>query len=366
MTASARFRLATPDDDDAIRRLLRDNPTPGAVALSFEREPSYFRSAGLAGADDRTILAFADQRLVCVGRCLVRLGWINGAIRRIGYLGELRLDAAAQGRFHVVRGGYEFFRELHRADPADFYFTSIAAENDRARRLLERGVRGLPRYDHLAGLVSLLVPVPQNPHPSAVPLETAHDGDLDELAAVLNQSAQRHQLATAWTAPQLASLGQHGLPPERFRLLRRQGRIVACAALWDQRGFRQIRVRGYSGLPGWTRPALNLAARLFGTPRLPAPNSVLANAFVSPLGSAEADESLVPELVAGLFPEAVKQGLEFLTLGFGEGDPQIAALRRRFPCRTYLSRIHRVSWDGDPDPIGALDGRLFRPDISLL
>ncbi|MBN9688693.1 MAG: hypothetical protein J0M24_00515 [Verrucomicrobia bacterium] len=366
MTASAHFRLATPDDDDAIRRLLRDNPMPGAVTLSFEREPDYFRSAGLAGADDQTILAFADQRLVCVGRCTVRPGWINGAIRRLGYLGELRLDATAHGRFHVVRGGYQFFRELHRANPADFYFTSIATDNDRARRLLERGVRGLPRYDPLGGLMSLLVPVPQNPQPPAVPLETAHNGDLEELAALLNQSAQRHQLATAWTAHQLASLGQHGLPPERFRLLRRHGRIVACAALWDQRGFRQIRVRGYSGLLGWARPAWNLAARLFGTPRLPAPKSVLANAFVSPLASAEADESLVPDLVAGLFPEAVEQGLEFLTLGLGEGDPQIAALRRRFPCRTYMSRIYRVSWDEDPDPIGALDGRLFRPDISLL
>ena len=36
-----RFARATPDDDAAIRRLLRDNPLSGSISLSFERDWIY-------------------------------------------------------------------------------------------------------------------------------------------------------------------------------------------------------------------------------------------------------------------------------------------------------------------------------------
>ena len=141
---STRFAVATEADDAAIRRLLRDNPMRGAVSVTFEREPDYFRGANIAGGEDQTIVAFDDGRLVCMGRCTRRECWVNGAARRAGYLGELRLDASARGRFGILRDGYRFFHESQRDAPASLYFTSIAADNARARRLLETGARGLP------------------------------------------------------------------------------------------------------------------------------------------------------------------------------------------------------------------------------
>ena len=38
-----RFELATPSDDPEIRRLLRENPMPGRIALSLECEPDAVR-----------------------------------------------------------------------------------------------------------------------------------------------------------------------------------------------------------------------------------------------------------------------------------------------------------------------------------
>ena len=34
--------LATSADDADLRRMLRENPMPGAISVSFEREPNYF------------------------------------------------------------------------------------------------------------------------------------------------------------------------------------------------------------------------------------------------------------------------------------------------------------------------------------
>ena len=93
-SSAVRFALATNEDDLSIRRLLRENPMRGAISVSFEREPNYFRGTEIAGADDQTILAFDRARLVCIGRCSVRYRYINGAIHRVGYLSDLRLDSA--------------------------------------------------------------------------------------------------------------------------------------------------------------------------------------------------------------------------------------------------------------------------------
>src|SRR5262245_40623147 len=110
--AGVRFELASDADDAAIRRILRENPMPGRIALSLEREPDYFAESKMPGVVRQTILAREGNRVVCVGSCAVRLRFVNGAPKRVGYLGGLRLDAAAAGRFDILRRGYEFFREL--------------------------------------------------------------------------------------------------------------------------------------------------------------------------------------------------------------------------------------------------------------
>ncbi len=186
-----RFALVTPADDAAIRRLLRDSPMRGAVSVAFEREPDYFAGEGLASATDKTLLAFLGERLVSMGRCSTRAAFLNGEPRRVGYLAELRLDATVGGRFDILRQGYRVLRELEAAAPADFYFTSIASDNDRARQLLERGLPGLPRYDFLAEFVTLLIPVAKSDRESRVSLEPATPG---ELADFFNAAARHYQL----------------------------------------------------------------------------------------------------------------------------------------------------------------------------
>lgn len=361
---STRFAVATEADDAAIRRLLRENPMRGAISLSFEREPDYFRGANLAGGDDRTIVTFADGRLVCMGRCTERECRVNGASRRVGYLGELRLDETARGRFGILRDGYGFFHDLQRDDPAELYFTSIAADNDRARRLLERGARGLPRYHFLGELDTLLVAVPRRPRSRRLRVEVATPDHVPDMLCVLNAGC--HQLAAVWTAERLHALAAHGLPLHRFLLAFDGGEVVACGALWDQRSFRQSVIRGYSRPLTIARPVVNLASRVLGTPRLPRGGSVLAHAFISPLALASEAEAKLPDFVEAFFPLASQIGAEFLTLALPTLDPRLPALRHRFSTRTYRSRLYRVDWPGlTPVGFGGTDWP-FLPDVALL
>lgn len=365
-TDRVRFRVAIPDDDAAIRRLLRDHPMQGAIQLGFEREPDYFHGAGLAGSEDQTIAAFSKGRIVCMGRCSRRDCWINGRVAEVGYLAELRLDARARGQFAIVRDGYRFFRELQEPPPAELYYTSIAADNERARRFLERGARGMPEYRFLGELITMLVVVPRHPRVGPIKLVPATPACVPEAVQLLNESAKRYQLAAVWTEQSLLALEMRGLPLARVLLARDGSRIVACGALWDQRSFRQTVVRGYAPALAALKPIVNMAARIFDALRLPQVDDVLAHAFLSPLAFADEAGSMLLEFIESSFPAASSLGAEYLTLALPADDPRLPLLRRRFSTRIYRSRLYHVGWPDSTPPPPLLGGARFLPDVSLL
>jgi hypothetical protein len=360
------FGVARPGDDDAIRALLRANPMRGSVVLGFEREPAYFLGTGMGGAEDETIVARRNGDLACVGRCTGRECWVNGQPRRVGYLAELRLAAAARGRCDILRGGYRFFEDLQREAPADLYFTSIGADNERARRVLERGAPGLPCYSFLTELVTLLMAVPRRPRVRRHSFRTtvATPERLPDLVRALNSS--RRDLSAVWTVERLRALEKHGLPLKRFILAYDGGAIVACGALWDQRGFRQTVIRGYAPALAAIRPLANLACRAMGAPGLPPPGSTLSHAFLSPLAFETGGEALLPEFIEAALPAAARLGVEFVTLALPASDPRIAALRRRFSVRIWKSRLYRVDWPDFPRIELTAEQTHVLPEVALL
>jgi hypothetical protein len=355
-----RFAVATRADEAAIRRLLRENPMRGTISVTFEREPDYFHGANLAGGNDEVIVAIEHGRLVCMGRCTTRAVWLNGRVRRAGYLAELRLDRSAQGRVDLLRRGYRFFQQLREGDPADFYFTSIAADNVRARQLLERGLPGLPCYLHLADLTTLLVSTRTSVTPKIIP----DSATAAELADFLNAAGSRTHLAAAWTSSQLDTEASHDLRAESFAVFRDHGRIVAAAALWDQRRFRQTVVREYAPALACARPLINTFGGLFGLGPLPQPGRPLAHAFLSPCAAAAGDDRLLTSLVALSCRRAFAQGIDYVTLALPSDDARLRELKRQFRWRSYASRLYCVRWPGDAD--FPLDHRPVLPDVALL
>jgi len=363
-TARVPFALATPADDAEVRRLLRENPMPGQITLTLEREPDYFADASLPGTEKQTIVANEGGRLVCMGNCSIRERFVNGQPRRVGYLGGLRLDSRATGRFDILRRGYEFFRELQADRPADFYFTSIAADNAPARQFLERGLPGMPAYEFIGEFVTVLLPMESRTSVNTEPVANALD--FGELLDCLDKHGRDYQFAPRWSGDELSALQSLNLKADDFRVMRNGGRIKACAAFWDQRAFKQTVIRGYSPWMALARPAMNFAARIIGTPRLPNFGSTLAHAFVSHLAVEPENPDALIALVAKLRMSMSERGIEFLTLGFAANDPRLTLLRRKFHCREYRSRIYVVRWPGLGGSASELDGRCLGPEVALL
>jgi hypothetical protein len=363
-TGRIRHTVATPNDDAEIRRLLRENPMPGRISLSLEREPNYFADASQPEETKVTIIARDGGRVACVGSCTIRPRFINGTPRRVGYLGGLRLDAGHAGRFDMLRRGYELFQELQAAMPAEYYFTSIAADNDRARAFLERGLPGMPCYEFIGDYVTMVVSAGRRP-----PIRTSGSARIpseEQIVSLLNAHNCRHQLAPYWSERELSGLQILGLGREDFRFVVEGERVTGSSALWDQRGFKQTVIRGYQTWLRQARPVLNFCARFTGGIELPAVGKTLSHAFVSHVAVEPDRPDIFTELIESLRGVAAHRGIKLLTLGFAANDPRLAWLRGNFRGREYRSRLYLVSWPEFGGKAHELDGRVLAPEVALI
>jgi hypothetical protein len=367
------FEIAGPAHDEELRRLVRETAMPGAISVSMEREPDFFLGATVEGDRHDTIAARLEGeqlRLVGLGTRSVRKAFVNGEERRLGYLGQVRVDPGYRRGMAVLKRGFGKLKELHDADDVPFYTTSIVEDNEAARRVLTRGWKGLPTYRERERFVTLVIPTwRRRPeiHSSRFAMREATEADLPRIAACLRQIWSRFQFAPAWTAEDLACAERtRGLSPGDFTIALTGGEVVGCVALWDQRHFKQTVVRSYERALGLARPLVNLAAPLAGIPRLPPPGEALDFAYLALLAAAPEDPQLMLALVTRAFNRALERKLGYLTVGLASRHPHLPLLRRSFKHREYPSVLYVVHWPDGAEAVGQIDNRIPHLEIAVL
>jgi len=366
-TSELKFVLANEDNEPDLRKLLRDNPLHGSVRVALEREPNAFHAAAISGDQYELIMGYGDG-----GRTFLGAGgrfeldaWINGTVRRLGYLGEFRIDGGLKQRRHLLLDSYRALRRFHEVGNVPYYLTTIIADNTTTRRLLEKKLGDMPTYEPLETVVTFTIPARLGARRSS--MKTERGSDYGEIAALLSRHGAQQQFHPAWTEDTLRSPGRcRGLALEDFFLCREGGEIKGCLALWDQRMFKQTVVSGYAHNLARARPFFNLVAPLAGRPRLPAPGARLESAFLSHAAIAGDDEETLLALVAEASREATRLGIDYVMIAFAERNPLAAIVRRRFPCHSYVSMIYVVYWDDGQAAAAELDGRMPHPEMAIL
>lgn len=341
--------FAQATDDAAIRALLRREPMPGRVRIAFEREPEFARGCAVTGDDYRVLVAkTAQDDVVGVACRSTRTVYLNGTPRRIGYLGQLRVDERFRGRWLVSRG-FALLAELDRRDPVDAYLLSIVEENEEAAQILvHKRRRAFPFAAPVADVCTLAIPVGRGPA-SAPPR-----ADLGEVAEFLQTYGPQRNLFTVWTEERLRRLADFGLTDRDFCVVRRNGAVAAVAALWDQSSFKQSVVRGYSG---WLRGVAWLG--------LPRPGQPLRSAYASMICVADDDRDAFAELLRELYLRAGARGVAYLLAGFDARDPLLPLARDRRHY-VYRSRFYLASWSNGGSLHELLDQRPVHADIATL
>jgi hypothetical protein len=360
---------ATDSDDAEVRQLLRENPMSGNIQLSLEREPRAAIAARVEGHPHRSVVWRAGGRVVGVGTRAVMDVFVDGQPQRVGYLSQLRIHRDFRGRLRPILAGYRLLLSARSRDEEAYDLTSILEDNLAARRLLEAQLPGLPRYRPLGRFSTLVLSThrySRRRRSNGVPVVTAEDEHLHEIAQCLDRNNRRFQFARQSDREGLLS-SEHspGLAATDFRMAVRAGRVVGCLALWDQTAFKQTVVRGYSrGLAFW-RPAINGVARVLCTPRLPAPDEALPHAFLSHVAVDGDDPDVFLALVDAALLTARQRRHLYVVAGFAETHP-LRVTATAFGHREVWSRLYAVHWPGEEGALAELARLVPHPEVARL
>jgi len=366
-TSELKFLLADAENEPELRALLRDNPLHGNIQVALEREPNAFHAAAISGDKYELIMGYGDN-----GRTFLGAGarfeldaWINGKVRRLGYLGEFRIHGGLKQRRHLLLHSYRALRRFHEAGSTPFYLTTIIADNTTTRRLLERKLADMPTYEPLETMTTFTIPARLAARRSARNVERGDD--YGEIAGLLARQGRNYQFQPAWTEVTLSSPDRsRDLALEDFFVCRNGSQPTGCLALWDQRSFKQTVVCGYAKPLARARPFFNLVAPFMKRPRLPAPGARLESAFLSHVAVATDNEEALVSLIAGASREALRRGIDYVMIAFADRNPLATVVRKRFPCHSYVSMIYVVYWEDGATAAAELDGRMPHPEMAIL
>ena len=342
-----RFELATESHEPALRRVMADVSMPGSIEIAFEREPDYCRSNCVLGPEQQTIVCRDTHRDNIVGLATrsVRNMHYQSEIRRIGYLGSLRLLPSARKQ-SVLSRGYRFVRELHESDPnpPDFYITTIAEGNTAAIRSLTTSRANLPTYRKLTTLHTLAISRGASGSPPGPDIEVHQPTQLPEIAAALRQVESHRNLEPDYVAADFEPGGTFdGLNVENTFMLTKRGQLSAIAGIWNQRHFRQSIVRHYSTPVQLLRPLHNLISFVCRRAPLPRTGRALELAYLAFPWVRDSDPSVFRRLIKEA-QQRLSKTVRTLLTGFCENDP-LLPVARRFAHFDYKTTVYAVSWN---------------------
>jgi len=362
-------RPANPADDSAIRDLLRREPMPGRIRLTYRREPDFGLGCEIAGDDCRVLVAADEENGTLAGVACrwVRNVYINGQEQRIGYLGQLRINSRYRGRWLISRG-FSLLKNWHNEDPLPVYLAAIVEGNLEATGVLvKKGRRGFPRFHRVAEYRTLAIDTTRAKHLLRANVEVSAPGEDEfaDLAAFLQAQGRKRQFFQKWTREGLVRLSGFGLRGEDLRIARRSGEIAGVAALWDQSAYKQTIIDSYSGWLRALAPLYNLVAPGIGRRALPRPGEELCSAYVSLVCIANSDIGVFRVLLRELYNLARSRRLHYMLIGLDSRDPLLAAARE-YSHVLYPSRLYLAEWPGGEGIHEQLDGRPAYVDIATL
>jgi ribosomal protein S18 acetylase RimI-like enzyme len=367
------IRLAQEEDDEELRRILRESPMTGDISLSFEREPDYFIGAQVTAPENQIIVAkdLDSMKIVGMGSRSLRPLYANAEVQTIGYLSQVRIDPNYRAMRKGLVKAFEYLHDLHRDDASSFYFTSVFEDNLPARRLFTRGLPGLPKLFEYARMHTLAIYSRRKKREikpdSSFRIIRGSEPYRQAILDCLHRNHARYQLSPYWDKDLIFNdVHTPGLTPEDFFIALQDEQVIGCLALWDQGKFKQTVVRGYSRWLGNFRRIFNFVSGVVGLPVLPPVNSKISYAYASLLAVDHDSLEVYQALLRNLYNHAVEKGYKYFMLGLCDDHPFLAYTTSKYAHVDYRSLIYLVTWDLDSDPRALLDDRLPAPEIAIL
>jgi hypothetical protein len=290
---------------------------------------------------------------------------INGKNEQIGYIGGLRVSPEYQHKIRYLKEGFTALETIvprHASVP--FYFTSLASENHKARRVLEANTKGMPHYTPQGEMSTLIF---STRHAKAITtLQQATPNDCTDIASFYNTMASHYQLSPHITPQWLEGLdGSIGLSISDFWLIKdAQQNIRCCLALWDQRAFKQSVIKAYRPPLQYFSRVYNAFARLSKRVELPKTGEALEHLYIAFFACDDASMSI--DALKEAASIARQKGASSCVLGVSSHHALLDKFKHALKPSVYRSEIETVVLHQATTSKPNFDGRLIQPEVALL
>jgi ribosomal protein S18 acetylase RimI-like enzyme len=325
-------REARPQDNAALMDLAARCAMEGDVSLCVDRRPDFFALSRLAGDSWLVgVLDGADGPVACVGVAR-REVYLHGKPANIAYIGDLKVHPAVRRRgLARILAAWAAEKAAQMTGPGGIGLCTTLAGNMAAEGVLcevtgggPAHVPARPRATIRSHSIQLLWA--RRPPASDLVVEPAGRADLADMAELWRQVAPSRQLAPVRALEWIDDAV--GLAVSDYLVARRpDGSVAGFLGLWDQHGFKQMRVVAYSRRLATVRLAFNTAAPIARSPRLPAPGGELRYRTVVNVCVGPGDVATLRTLLFQAYGRLRGQGCSFFTIGLDTRDPLTTALR---------------------------------------
>lgn len=354
---TAVVRPAQPGDAVARCELFARVAMESDLVLSVRRDPDFDALYRLQSQDWLSVVVELDGVVEGTGTIVVRDGYVGGAVRKVGYLGDLRLSPMLQGRMLLDRFYPALLEDVRERFGCELFLTSVIATNERALRALTRHTprsrrAGRPEYTAAGDfdIRSLHLLLPRRAERSEFQVRQATCADLTAIARLLDHDGRARPFGFVFTKSELERRLREwpGLSIESFYLAETAaGEIVGCIALWDAASVKRMVVREYRGPMRRLRAGYNVAATLLGRAELPKPGGMLRYKYVTHQAIPSGDPRILRALLSRAHRDVrgAGQGYHFLSICAPQGSALEPAFRG-FHTTNLRARLFVVTLPG--------------------
>ena len=323
------LRLATPADNDGIRKIFESGSFAGGLNVQFLRGMQPLESFKADG-DSAHILVAEDtkeNRLIAVGGAVVRTEYLGGVPSKCAYLTGLKIHHDYRGRLTFISRAYGIMGELV-SDCAATY-TTILDGNTGVIKMLEKRRKNLPEYRYLGHYTTFCL----GRGKSFMKVEKNRTDGFEILM-------QRHFGQKSLTP---CRTDYEGFGKKDFYCVRdNKGQIAACCFIGDQSKTKYYKMCSYGGV---YKLVSHLPTGLLGSPSFPKSGENIRSGVISYLYVRDNDAALCRRF---LLSAAHESGFPLLLWGGFDGDPLCTAVGSLRTVK-YGSRLYEVLWNGNTD-----------------
>ncbi|WP_322095642.1 hypothetical protein [Paraburkholderia bannensis] len=330
------IRKADPSDNERILAFQAQHAMRGKLPLRFDRTPDYF-ALHRCHSDQHEIWVAEDglEEIKGVASLVVRNGYIGGRVRRIAYLGDLRLvpDRRLSREWTgVVRSRLE---ALRREQGVEHAFCCMIRDNAIAVQSLARSRRpDRLRFGHWHGYDNVSIYARRGfsrrqAAPDGIRIVEARPQHADALREFLDAMSREQALGCVFSEHEferrLTAWPDFGLSSFLLAIDTR-GALAGCVAPWDAGRIKRIVIERLPPSLQALRIGVNALASVLRRPPVAAPGEPLSDVYLTHLQVLNRNPAVFSALLDAAWSR-VRSTHALMQLCLYENDPLWAAMQ---------------------------------------